>query len=166
MQGAATMTDPMAAANAMAVERLCAAEPVLVDVRPAIEVVPGFTPATILTSGPPLPWGAYTGGQRRGIVGGALFEGLASLADIRRVENGRNDTDASGACSQHVIEIPQIDSANRKPRDAHVRGSPPHVIGRDRFGRWFGGGCIDWANRNIVRARGYSVLCLFRGMAA
>ena len=47
MQGAATMTDPMAAANAMAVERLCAAEPVLVDVRPAIEVVPGFTPATI-----------------------------------------------------------------------------------------------------------------------
>ncbi|PYM63847.1 MAG: YahG/YlbE-like protein [Candidatus Rokuibacteriota bacterium] len=74
------MTGPMAAANALAVERLCAAEPVLVDVRPAIEVVPRFTPTTILTSGPPLPWEAYTGGQRRGILGGALFEGLANDA--------------------------------------------------------------------------------------
>jgi hypothetical protein len=66
------------AANARALERLCAADPVLVDVRPAGEVVPGFTPATILTSGPPLPWEAYSGGQRSGIIGGALYEGLAS----------------------------------------------------------------------------------------
>ncbi len=68
----------VAAANARAVERLCAAEPVLVDVRPAGRVVPGFTPTTILTSGPPLPWEAYTGGQRAGIIGGALYEGLAA----------------------------------------------------------------------------------------
>ena len=65
------------AANARAVERMCAAEPMLVDVRPAGEVVPGMTRETILTSGAPLPWGAYTGGQRRAILGGALFEGLA-----------------------------------------------------------------------------------------
>ena len=71
------VTDLMVAANATAVERLCSADPVLVDVRPAIEVVPGLTPSTILTSGPPLPWSAYTGGQRNGILGGALFEGLA-----------------------------------------------------------------------------------------
>jgi Protein of unknown function (DUF1116) len=71
------MTD-RSAANARAVERLCAADPVLVDVRPAGEVVPGFTPATILTSGPPLPWAAYTGGQRSGVIGGALYEGLAT----------------------------------------------------------------------------------------
>jgi hypothetical protein len=70
--------DAVEAANARAVERMCAAEPVLVDVRPAIEALPGFTPATILTSGPPLPWEAYTGGQRNGILGGALYEGLAS----------------------------------------------------------------------------------------
>jgi Protein of unknown function (DUF1116) len=71
------MSDGLERANARAVERMCAAEPVLVDVRPAIEVVPGFTPATVLTSGPPLPWEAYTGGQRNGILGGALYEGLA-----------------------------------------------------------------------------------------
>ncbi len=68
------MTD----ANARAVEAICAADPVLLDVRPAIEVVPGMSRTTILTSGPPLPWEAYTGGQRAGIIGGARFEGLAS----------------------------------------------------------------------------------------
>lgn len=71
------MTEP----NARAVERLCAAEPVLLDVRPALEVVPGMTRTTILTSGPPLPWELYAGGQRAGIIGGALFEGLASDPD-------------------------------------------------------------------------------------
>jgi Protein of unknown function (DUF1116) len=66
------------AANALVVERLCAGDPVLVDVRPAGEVVPGFNPATVLTSGPPLAWDAYVGGQRNGIIGGSLYEGLAS----------------------------------------------------------------------------------------
>jgi hypothetical protein len=65
-------------ANAHAVERMWAADPVLVDVKPAIEVVPGMTPETILTSGAPLPWDEYFGGQRNGIVGGALFDGLAA----------------------------------------------------------------------------------------
>lgn len=65
-------------ANAEALERLCSAEPVLVDVRPAIEVVPGMTRETVLTSGAPLAWEEYMGGQRAGIIGGALFEGLAA----------------------------------------------------------------------------------------
>src|SRR6266571_2773495 len=68
-------------ANAEAVERICAAQPVLLDVRPAIEVVPGMTEETILTSGAALVWEEYTGGQRTGIVGGALYEGLATSAD-------------------------------------------------------------------------------------
>jgi hypothetical protein len=79
------------AANARAVERLCAAEPVLVDVRPAGQVVPGLTPATILTSGPPLRWEEYTGGQRAGLVGGALYEGLAgdaAEAEARLADGG------------------------------------------------------------------------------
>ena len=68
-------------ANGLAFERLCAAEPVLVDIRPAIEVLPGMTPATVLTSGPPMPWEHYVGGQRDAVIGGALFEGLASDAE-------------------------------------------------------------------------------------
>ncbi len=78
-------------ANARAVERLCAAEPVLTDLRPAVDVVPDMTPATILTSGPPMAWDEYTGGQRAGIIGGALFEGLASDPDDadRKLRDGR-----------------------------------------------------------------------------
>lgn len=69
-----------AEANAEAVRRMWEADPVLLDVRPALEVVPGMTPETILTSGAPLPWERYFGGQRSGIVGGVLFEGLAAGA--------------------------------------------------------------------------------------
>jgi hypothetical protein len=68
---------PRARANAEAVERLWSSEPVLVDVRPGLEVVPDMTPRTILTSGAPLAWEDYFGGQRSGILGGALYEGLA-----------------------------------------------------------------------------------------
>jgi hypothetical protein len=66
-----------AGANARAAKRMCAAEPVLVDVRPAGAVVPDMTRETILTSGAPMPWERYTGGQRNAILGGAVFEGLA-----------------------------------------------------------------------------------------
>lgn len=65
------------AANARAAELMCAADPVLVDVRPAGEIVPEMTRETILTSGAPMPWERYTGGQRNAVIGGALFEGLA-----------------------------------------------------------------------------------------
>src|SRR5215470_19704789 len=79
------------AANARAVERMCAADPVLVDVRPAVEVVPGMTRQTIFTSGAPVPWEAYTGGQRSAIIGGALFEGLApdAAAAATAIAEGR-----------------------------------------------------------------------------
>lgn len=70
------------AANARTLTRLTGAEPVLVDVAPAGDVVPGMTPATILTSGPPLDWAEYTGGQRRAVLYAAMYEGLAAdLAD-------------------------------------------------------------------------------------
>ena len=70
-----------AAANTEAFRRLGCAEPVLIDVLPAGEVVPDFAPNTILASGPTLPWNSYVGGQRAAIIGGALFEGLAANAD-------------------------------------------------------------------------------------
>jgi len=68
-------------ANDQAFDRLTKADPVLIDVGPAIEVVPGMTENTVLTSGPPLPWEGYQGGQRDAVIGGALFEGLAKTAE-------------------------------------------------------------------------------------
>jgi hypothetical protein len=60
-------------ANKLAFERLTKSDPVLVDVRPAGEFIPGFTRQTILTSGPPMPWFDYSGGHRESIFCGALF---------------------------------------------------------------------------------------------
>jgi hypothetical protein len=78
---ATTSARERTAANEEALRRLCEADPVLVDVVPAGSVVPGMTRETILTSGAPLPWDEYRGGQRRAIVAAALFEGLASTTD-------------------------------------------------------------------------------------
>ena len=73
----------------LAFERLCGSEPFLTDIRPAGEVVPGFTPDLILTSGAPLPWERYVGGQREAILGAAQFEGLAGSREERRGEARR-----------------------------------------------------------------------------
>lgn len=88
--GSDTGTD-VANANHIAYQRLTEANPTLVDIRPAIEVVPGMTPETILTSGAPMPWSEYFGGQRNAILGGALYEGLAdSLEDAdAKLSDGR-----------------------------------------------------------------------------
>ncbi|MDH6697736.1 DUF1116 domain-containing protein [Streptomyces griseoviridis] len=64
-------------ANERAVARLTGSRPVLETVARAGDVVPGLTDRTILVSGPPMAWDRYTGGQRRAIIGGALYEGLA-----------------------------------------------------------------------------------------
>jgi hypothetical protein len=79
-----------AEANSLAFERLVKANPVVLDVKPAINVVPGFERNIVLTSGPPLPWKLYEGGQREAIIGGARFEGLACSRDdaIAKLDSG------------------------------------------------------------------------------
>ncbi len=75
------MTSQAVEANQEAFTRLTCADPVLVDVRPAGQVVPGMTADTILTSGAPLPWDAYYGGQRRAILHAAVYEALAATPE-------------------------------------------------------------------------------------
>jgi len=65
-------------ANQKALDKFLSAEPVLVDVAPTRDVAPGFTDNLVLTSGVPMPWSDYVGGQRDAVIGGALFEGLAA----------------------------------------------------------------------------------------
>lgn len=87
-------------ANQEAFSRMTSADPVLVDVRSALEALPGMAPDMVLTSGPPLPWKEYTGGQRAAIVGGAQFEGLArdSADAIAKLDAG---TIRVGGCHDH-----------------------------------------------------------------
>ena len=84
-------------ANRLAFERLTQSDPVLVDVRPVGEFVAGFARNIILTSGPPMAWADYSGGQRDAIIGGALFEGLAKDRDeaIAKLDAGEIEV---GAC--------------------------------------------------------------------
>src|SRR5262249_25227724 len=79
------------AANAESVRRMTSADPVLVDVLPAGEAVPGMAPNVILTSGPPMPWDRYYGGQRNAVIYGAIYEGLAAEPDDAdaRLRDGR-----------------------------------------------------------------------------
>ena len=86
-------------ANREAVRRLIEADPILVDVGPALDVVPGMTPDTILTSGAPMPWERYFGGQRAAVIGGALYEGLAR--DGEEADAKLRDGEIKlGACSR------------------------------------------------------------------
>jgi hypothetical protein len=79
------------AANAETVRRMTSAEPVLVDVLPAVDAIPGMAPNVILTSGPPMDWDRYYGGQRNAVIYGALYEGLAADAEDAdaRLRDGR-----------------------------------------------------------------------------
>ena len=90
-------------ANAQAFERLCASDPILTEVAPAGEVLPGMTRDTILTSGPPLAWGQYNGGQREAIIGGVLFEGLAENRAQAEAELANGRIRVAGCCDHQAV---------------------------------------------------------------
>ncbi|MGP4056012.1 DUF1116 domain-containing protein [Mycobacterium sp. 4D054] len=88
-------------ANAVAFERLDAADPWVVDVAAARDVLPGYRENLVLTSGAPMAWPEYTGGQREALIGGALFEGLAHSREdaIAGFASGRIEV---GACQDYA----------------------------------------------------------------
>jgi Protein of unknown function (DUF1116) len=65
------------AANAEAVQRILSADPVLIDVVRAGDVLPGLTAKTILHAGPPIGWDRMCGPMRGAVMGIAVFEGWA-----------------------------------------------------------------------------------------
>ncbi len=64
-------------ANHEAVQRMLAARPRLVDVRPAGEVIPGMHKHLLLHAGPPITWERMSGPLRGAIIGALIYEGLA-----------------------------------------------------------------------------------------
>jgi hypothetical protein len=74
----------ISAANDEVLRRIVAADPVLVDVAPASEVIPGMRDRLILHSGPPVDWSRMCGAQRGAAIGMCLFEGWAQ--DSRQAE--------------------------------------------------------------------------------
>jgi hypothetical protein len=64
-------------ANAAALQRMLAAEPVLVDVIPAGEAIPALREKMILHAGPPVSWERMCGPMQGAVAGIAVFEGWA-----------------------------------------------------------------------------------------
>ena len=81
-----SLKDRIEAANADAMARLLGADPVLVDVAAAGEVVEGLEGRMILHSGPPITWEKMCGAQRGSVLGLVVFEGWAeSIEDAERL---------------------------------------------------------------------------------
>jgi hypothetical protein len=68
-------------ANEETARRLNAGDPVLVDIAPAGEVIPGFTARMITHSGPPVEWKRMCGAQRGAIIGQTIYEGWAKTPE-------------------------------------------------------------------------------------
>ncbi len=78
------------AANRETAARLLAGDPVLVDVRPAGDVLTGLGERTLLHAGPPVEWARMCGPMRGAIAGAAVLEGWAPdlAAAVRLAESG------------------------------------------------------------------------------
>jgi len=73
------LDDPLIeAANKKAFEKVTGAQPVLVDIRQAKDVIPGMKKNLILHAGPPIEWQKMCGPVRGAITGALIYEGLAS----------------------------------------------------------------------------------------
>ena len=73
-------------ANREALQRILAADPVLIDVVPASECIAGLGPQMILHAGPPIDWQRMCGPMRGAVAGIAVFEGWAEdLAAAERM---------------------------------------------------------------------------------
>lgn len=68
-------------ANMEALKRINEADPVLMDIAPAGEAIPGLEDRMILHSGPPVDWLRMSGAQRGSMLGAAIFEGWAKDAE-------------------------------------------------------------------------------------
>ena len=82
-------------ANAEAYRRLCAADPILIDILPALEALPGLDATTILTSGPPMAWEllrrrpAQRGNRRRTLRGSCPHRSRSRGQDRQWRDSGR-----------------------------------------------------------------------------
>ena len=87
-------------ANQIAMARLLAARPHLVDVVPAGRVVPGLTERTFLHAGPPLTWAEASGPMRGALIGAMLYEGLAATPEEAISKLAAGDIDLA-PCHHH-----------------------------------------------------------------
>ncbi len=92
--------DRIEAANRQAVEALLSAEPHLVGIGIARDVIPGMTDQTILHAGPPVAWDAMCGPMRGAVMGGLIYEAAAASPE-EAVQIAAGDHMAFSPCHEH-----------------------------------------------------------------
>jgi len=102
-------------ANAIAVERMMAARPMLTGVATAREVIPGMRDNLLLHAGPPIDWARMPGPLRGAVVGAMLFEGLARSGDEAAGMAEQGEVDFA-PCHEHAAVGPMagVTSASMK----------------------------------------------------
>lgn len=77
-------------ANKEAVQHVLSSKPFLIDVKPAIEVLPGMNKRSIFHAGPPIEWKRMCGPMKGAIIGTIIFEGWANSPEgaVKLVEEG------------------------------------------------------------------------------
>jgi hypothetical protein len=78
-------------ANQEAAKRMMAAHPVLVDIQPAVKVIPGMTEGTILHAGPPIAWDRMCNAMKGALQAAIIFEGIADSPEeaLKVAKSGR-----------------------------------------------------------------------------
>jgi hypothetical protein len=71
-------------ANKEVARRLTSGSPVLVDIAPAGEVIPGMQGKMITHSGPPIEWSRMCGAQQGALIGMVIYEGWAETPQEAR----------------------------------------------------------------------------------
>jgi hypothetical protein len=79
------------AANQEVFDRMARGEPVLVDIAPAGEVIPGMEGRLITHSGPPIEWDRMCGAQQGALIGQVVFEGWVETSDEARALLGARE---------------------------------------------------------------------------
>jgi Protein of unknown function (DUF1116) len=100
---AAVAADPrLVEANRTAIERMGAVRPLLVDVRPAAELV-GLGPRQLLHAGPPIAWADASGPLRGAVVGACLYEGWADTPEAAGALAARGGIELSPCHDRHAV---------------------------------------------------------------
>lgn len=78
------IAEKIAAANKETLDRILSGQPTLVGIGKAGDDIPGMTKKTILHSGPPVTWEKMSGPQKGAVIGGLIYERLASNEEEAR----------------------------------------------------------------------------------
>ena len=112
-------------ANAECLRRIQDSTAVLVDIRPARQVIPGMTERTVLHAGPPVAWENMCGPMKGCIIGASIYEGWAKTREEA----------AEFAASGALEFAPCHNHRSVGPMSGIITPSMPvHVIRNEAFG--------------------------------